>query len=219
MNLRPCHRALSCVLWDLDGTLVDSEPLYFKAISQICAEHGADLGWDDYLRWVGESDRAVWRKLRRRHQIPLTCAQFTDAVAQRYCRMLKNLKCRPGVQDVVATLSARGIPQAVVSNAARSVVMANLRTVGLGQAFAFAVCGDDVRNHKPHPEPYVTAMRRLGRAPDECLVIEDSEVGVRSGCSAGATVVTWSSLHHAPNWGAALIVTRIADILDHEFRT
>jgi HAD superfamily hydrolase (TIGR01509 family) len=203
----------------MDGTLVDSEPLYFKAIAQLCAQHGTQLEWTEYLCWIGESDRSVWRRLRHQHALPMTFAEFADALASRYLAMVNNLQCRPGVEDTIKALRDRGIIQAVVSNAARVVVHRSLDAVGLRDCFALVVTGDDVARPKPHPAPYLSAMTRLERLPHECLAIEDSSVGIRSAHAAGATVLNWSSAQNVEDHASlAIRITCIADILKNQFQ-
>jgi HAD superfamily hydrolase (TIGR01509 family) len=214
----PVKRTFSCVLWDLDGTLVDSEPLYFKAIAQLCAQHGTRLEWTEYLGWVGESDRSVWRRLKRQYALPMTYARYSDTLATRYSALLNNLQCRPGARETVDALRERGITQAVVSNATRDLVQRTLDAVGLRDCFSLVVTGDDVERPKPDPEPYVRAMTRLERLPHECLAIEDSSVGIRAAHAAGATVVNCSAQNVGKNASLAIRVTSIADILKNRFQ-
>jgi len=183
----------AAVLWDLDGTLIDSEPIHFKVIVDFCATHGVELSPDSYELLIGKSDIAVCKHLNYRHGLNLTPQALWDGTKLLYAEHLHKLKCRTGVSDVVTRLYQRGICQAVVSSSWRHFVQASLAAVGLSKYFIFTICRDDVDYLKPHPEPYLTAANRLGVAPSQCLVVEDSHAGVQSAKRAGANVALWAA--------------------------
>ncbi len=177
---------MRAVLWDLDGTLVDSEPAHALAFDAALEELGLAVPPDFHVRLLGASedrvhaalvaetaaaiDRAAWRAVKWRHYR-----------AQRIVRL--------PAADLLPPLAGAGIGLALVSNSTRTEVDHNLAVAGLAGFFAITVSRDDVRRGKPDPEPYLAAAARLGLDPGDCLVVEDSPTGAAAGVAAGMTTV------------------------------
>ncbi len=175
---------LRAVAWDIDGTLVDSEPVHLLALKLVCQDHGvsiADLP-DDHF--VGVHLEGVWQALAPRFGQRLKQRQWVDGLNQHYLRLAVRINPMPGALQLVAELSRRGIRQVAVSNSNRAVVNANLAVGGLGEHMEFSISVDDVAAGKPDPEPYAQAARRLGLLPQSILAIEDSVTGLRSAKAA-----------------------------------
>lgn len=187
---------LAAVLWDMDGLLVDSEPLWTVAEVAL-AEH---LGgtWSDQLKAaiVGTRlDVAVPAILEHygRDTDPETVARASRWLLERMVELYaENPPLLPGAADLLDEVAAAGVPQALVSSSYRALVDAVLAH-GYGP-FALTLCGDEVLHGKPHPEPYLTAAARLGVDPRACVVLEDSAAGVLSGEGAGCAVVAVPSV-------------------------
>ena len=187
---------LAAVLWDMDGLLVDSEPLWTVAEVELAAQLGGE--WSDQLKADIAGTRldvAVPRILEH-----YGCAATPEAVAESSTWLLGRMvelftdavDVRPGVLDLLAELADAGVPQALVSSSYR-VLVDSVLGHGFG-AFATTLAGDEVVHGKPHPEPYLTAAARLGVSPDRCVVLEDSVAGVLSGQAAGCAVVAVPSV-------------------------
>ncbi len=187
---------LAAVLWDMDGLLVDSEPLWTVAEVAL-AEH---LGgtWSDQLKAaiVGTRlDVAVPAILEHygRDTDPEAVARASRWLLERMVELYaENPPLLPGAADLLDEVAAAGVPQALVSSSYRALVDAVLAH-GYGP-FALTLCGDEVLHGKPHPEPYLTAAARLGVDPRACVVLEDSAAGVLSGEGAGCAVVAVPSV-------------------------
>ena len=187
---------VQAVLWDMDGLLVDTEPLWTVAEVELAATFSGS--WDDDIKAaiVGTRlDVAVPRVLRHFGQ-PDTPAQVTATSAWLLGRMVdlfaSSLQPMPGALGLLAALHGEGVPQALVSSSYRVLVDAVLAG-GVGP-FAVTVAGDEVVDGKPHPEPYLTAAAALGVDPTRCVVLEDSPSGVASGHAAGCAVVAVPSV-------------------------
>lgn len=187
---------LAAVLWDMDGLLVDSEPLWTIAEIELAALLGGT--WDDGIKAavVGTRlDVAVPAILRHfgtpagPAEVAWTSAWLLDRMVQLFASTSALL---PGAGDLLADLASAGVPMALVSSSYRVLVDAVLAQ-GIGP-FALTVAGDEVVHGKPHPEPYLTAARRLGVDPAHCVVLEDSPAGVAAGEAAGCAVVAVPSL-------------------------
>jgi HAD superfamily hydrolase (TIGR01509 family) len=176
----------AAVLWDLDGTLIDTEPLWIAA--QTAEVTGAGSSWEraDGLRLVGSALDAAARVLMRRG-VAGSEWEIVDRLTDRVLRGLAHdVPWRPGARELVAALASAGVPMALVTMSVRR--MADLVSARLGDPFACVVAGDEVARGKPDPEPYLLAARRLGVPIAQCVAIEDSPTGIASAVAAGARV-------------------------------
>ena len=179
---------IRAVAWDVDGTLVDSEPTHHTALMRASALHGVHIERYD-ARFVGVAMDEVWEILHPLYPAALTREDWIAAIVEAYVGAVEGLAPLPGAVEAVAALARAGVVQACVSNSTRRIVEANLAALGLTDAFAVKICRDDVARGKPDPEPYALACRRLGLAPAEVVAIEDSDVGAASAEAAGLKVL------------------------------
>ncbi len=201
---------LRAVAWDIDGTLIDSEPLHHRALVAGSQHWGVDLSDLDDQQFLGVHMGDVWTALRPRMPAQLREADWREAITAHYIANRTALKPLPGAVETIAALAARNIPQACVSNSHRSIVDANLDALGVSRFMAFTVSFDDVSAGKPDPEPYAMATRRFGTAPAEVIAVEDSAAGMVSAVTAGLPVALCAPLPIAEQW--AEIVTRVSEI-------
>ncbi|MCW2671598.1 MAG: HAD-superfamily hydrolase, subfamily variant 3 [Frankiales bacterium] len=187
---------LAAVLWDMDGLLVDSEPLWTVAEVALAAELGGR--WSDQLKAAiagTRLDMAVPAILEHYGCAtdPATVAWASGWLLSRMIALYgENPPLLPGVPELLAAVHEAGIAQALVSSSYRVLVDAVLAH-GIGP-FALTLSGDEVMHGKPHPEPYLTAAERLGVDPAACVVLEDSTAGVLAGQAAGCAVVAVPSV-------------------------
>ena len=185
-------RGLAAVLVDMDGLLVDSEPLWTIAEEELARELGGVWSVELKAAVMGTRlDVAVPRILEW-----YGVAATTEAVAEASEFLLTRMAAlyrteapwRPGALALLEALRQGGIPTALVSSSFRILVDSVLSRLPAG-TFATSVAGDEVARGKPDPEPYLTACSRLGVAPAACVVLEDAESGLLSGEAAGCAVV------------------------------
>lgn len=206
----PDNLRFQAVAWDIDGTLVDSEPLHSAALAAVCADHVVDLDADAADAFMGVSIMGVWQAIGDRFGGSLGRgdaereAGFYRAIHARYATLSSLLRPQPGAREAVAWLRAQSIAQCAVSNSHASIVATNLRVLDAGDAIRFSLALDDMREPKPSPAPYLQACERLGLAPAHVLAIEDSETGLRSAVAAGLATVLLTPLADsttsAPAW-------------------
>jgi HAD superfamily hydrolase (TIGR01509 family) len=193
---------LQAVLWDMDGTLVDSEPIWARVQIDLLASLGASWTIEDCVALVG-SDLGdavkVWMS-----RIPAGAIEPDELAGRMYGEVIRSLKeevvFRPGAVELLQALKREGIPCALVSASYRVMIDAVMSHLP-PDLFDVIVAGDEVTNGKPHPEPYLTAARELDVDPVDCVVIEDSPGGTASGTAAGAFVVAvpqWVEIPAAP---------------------
>jgi HAD superfamily hydrolase (TIGR01509 family) len=207
MNLR-------AVAWDVDGTLVDSEPLHHEALVHGTRRWGVDLSDLPSQAFRGLHMEDVWAALRHRLPDDLTPADWHASILSHYIEHRARIAHIPGAVATIEALAARGIPQVCVSNSGRAVIAAHLDALGVARHMRFIVSLDDVSAGKPDPEPYRTACEGLDLPPASVLAVEDSVTGALSASRAGLPVAFVSLTEEAAPAGAAAIadLSAISDL-------
>ena len=182
------------VLFDMDGLLVDSEPLWLKAETAVMARLGAGWTAADQAQLLGGSlDRTVRYLLAKatKPAPPQAVAEWLMAGIVELARD-RGVKVQPGGRELLAEVAAAGLPHALVTGSERRFMDVVLDRTGL--RFDALVCADDVSATKPDPEPYLLAAKLLGADPARCVALEDSPNGVASAEAAGCRVIAVPSL-------------------------
>ena len=179
------------ILWDIDGTLVDSEPLHEAALVNALDQVGLSPPPDFHQHLIGRDAREVHRWCRDHLGLDLPLRDWLRLKYRSYLAGADDLEPRGGAVDLFHRLRRQGLAQAVVSNADRMVVNANLDAAGLSDPGLVTISRNDVRDGKPGAEPYLRAAWLLRVAPERCLVIEDSITGARAGVAAGMRTMFW----------------------------
>ncbi|WP_210481610.1 HAD family phosphatase [Naasia sp. SYSU D00948] len=180
----------AAVLWDMDGTLVDTEPFWQQAEEKLVTSFGGRWRAEDGLAQVGMS---LWvsAEMLQAKGVPWDTARIIDYLqAEVMGRLAREVPWRPGARELLAELREAGVPTALVTMSMRPMaeqVAAAARRDG--PIFDVIVTGSDVDQPKPHPEPYLRAMEQLGVRPDLSVAIEDSPPGLASAVTAGASAV------------------------------
>jgi HAD superfamily hydrolase (TIGR01509 family) len=178
----------AAVLWDMDGTLVDTEPYWMAAEVALIESYGGSWTHEDALQVVGSG---LWHSARviQARGVDLTedeiIADLTDRVLE---NVAQRVPWRPGARELLGELRERGIPTALVTMSIGRMARVIADAIGF-HAFDAIVAGDEVTHSKPHPEPYQRAAELLGVDARDCLVLEDSSPGVASAYAAGAVVI------------------------------
>ena len=180
----------AAVIFDMDGVLLDGEPLHFAAAQSLLAVYGADLDLATYQHYIGQTMDTIWPDMQRRFELTVSreeySRQYSSRVLEQYRRRSEPTA---GSRELLERLAAAAVPCALASSSKRVWVEAALEALGFGRFFGVTVAGDEVSRGKPDPEIYVTAADRLGVAPAQCLVIEDAPAGVTAAVAAGMRVV------------------------------
>ncbi len=176
------------LLFDLDGTMLVSDPIHEAVFAEIWAEHGLSVPDDFYMSQIhGRLNFDIFSEFLPDHPDPAALgddkeARFRDRLPRPYPAM-------PGLTTLIATAQGQGWALAVVTNATRLNAEAMLEAIGLTEAFQTVVCGDECARGKPDPAPYLEAMRQLGATPETCIAFEDSPSGVRAAAASGAFTI------------------------------
>lgn len=176
----------SAVLWDLDGTIVDTEPLWMAAEHALAAEHGKIWTEEDGLALVGNSLIASGHYIREKLEIEMSAEDIVDYLVDQLASALsEHIDWRPGARDLIEALDAAGVPQALVTMSYAAIA----DPVAASLPFKAIVTGDIVSRPKPYADPYLLAAELLGVDATQCLAIEDSGTGATSANAAGCDVL------------------------------
>jgi HAD superfamily hydrolase (TIGR01509 family) len=199
-------------LFDFDGVIADTEPFHWRAWQQVLAPYSPDLDWETYQRHcIGISDVKMLSVFSEITKKSITMDEVRSLYPQKRKIFQLLATAQPIVDErLVELLSGLNDRQlAVVTSSNQAEVEPILMQAGLLNVLGTVVYGNDVTHYKPHPEPYQLALARLGVAPPEAVVFEDSAAGVRSGLDAGCHVVTVK----APEDLVELVEATLADRL------
>jgi HAD superfamily hydrolase (TIGR01509 family) len=179
----------AAVIFDMDGVLVDGEPLHFAAVNEVLGEEGLSMSFEEYRPHMGT--KYGWQEMIRDLHLSKPQAYYSDRfkalMTERYRERSEAL---PGAVALVRGLRAQGVPLGIASSSIQPWVEACLGKIGLLDAFDRIVTGSDVEVGKPAPDIYLLAARRLDVAPRDCLVFEDAPAGIQSAKNAG--MVCWA---------------------------
>jgi HAD superfamily hydrolase (TIGR01509 family) len=181
------------VLFDMDGLLIDSEPLWTIAEEEVAADLGGRFTSTIKAAMIGQPLPVAVPILLEGLATPLARAAHPVDVGQQLLARVAELfadelPLQPGARELLDEVSAAGVPSALVSSSYRLLVDTALVVLG-SDRFSVTVAGDEVARGKPAPDPYLTAAARLGVAPSRCVVLEDSIAGARSAIAAGCPCV------------------------------
>lgn len=219
MNRRPdrpftptAPAAPAAVLWDMDGTLVDTEPYWIEAEFELVAAYGDHWDMDKAHMLVGHDLRDSARLMQQHGGVLLEVDDIVNTLLDGViARVRKRVPWRPGARELLADLKAAGIPCAMVTMSWDRFAQAVVNELPRG-SFQSVISGDMVQRGKPHPEPYVTAAASLGVRPEWCVAIEDSPPGVRSAVAAGCQVWAVPNVVPVPRGDGYRVVQSLADI-------
>ncbi|MCS6954081.1 MAG: HAD family phosphatase [Bryobacterales bacterium] len=188
------------VLWDLDGTLVDSEEYHWRAWRDTMAAEGVPLTREQFLATFGQRNDSILRLWLGERATPEAIRRIGEAKEACYRRLVRELGLcpAPGAAEWIRRLHAENWAQAVASSAPRRNVETVLEVTGLAPYFAATVAAEDVTRGKPDPEVFLVAAARLGVPPDRCVVVEDAPAGIEAARRAGMRTIALSRGSGAP---------------------
>ncbi|MCM2392798.1 HAD family hydrolase [Streptomyces albipurpureus] len=179
------------VIFDLDGTLVDSEPNYYEAGRRLLAEHGvSDFSWERHTDFIGIGTRETLETLREQYGLDSPVDTLLADKNRHYLELARaSTEVYPEMQKFVELLHAEAVPMAVASGSSLAAIEAVLRGTGLDAFFDVIVSAEEVPRGKPEPDVFLEAARRLGAIPADCVVMEDAPPGAAAAYAAGMRCV------------------------------
>lgn len=200
------------VLFDMDGLLVDTEPLWFEVESSVMARLGGSWGPSDQQALVGGSLNKSLDYLLGKATRPASRETVARWMVEGMVELLttRPVPVLPGARELLAEVAGAGVPYGLVTSSERPVMEAVLARLEV--TFPVTVCGDDVSHSKPDPEPYLLAAAKVGADPRQCVALEDSPNGVAAAEAAGCVTVAVPSLVPIPPAPTRLVVRSLAEL-------
>jgi HAD superfamily hydrolase (TIGR01509 family) len=209
----------AAVFWDMDGTLVDTEPYWINAEHAIVEEAGGVWN-DEYAHQLVGNDLMVSAEfIRDNSPVTLDPVEIIDELLERViAQVAVHVPWRPGAVELLTALGEAGVPSALVTMSWRSLADAVVTALPAG-TFTAVITGDEVQHGKPHPEPYLAAARALGVEVGDCVAIEDSPTGVRSAVAAGVPTLAVPHVVPVPSVMGAVQVPSLRGLTPLDLRT
>ena len=198
----------------MDGVLTDSEPAFYAAINDVLARYGAHIPPGEYARFIGGATPDTWAGILALKGIDVPLERIISEYEEPLMRRLREPRPPlPGARELLDALRARGVALGLCTASYRRWAEAVLAAAGIETLFDALSTADDVERTKPDPAPYLLAAARLGAAPHECVVVEDSLPGVTSALRAGTYVIQLRATDTAapPVEGVARVITSLAE--------
>jgi HAD superfamily hydrolase (TIGR01509 family) len=188
MKLKLPPGSFRAYLFDCDGTIVDSMPLHYVAWNMALAEWNCTFDEELFYSWGGRPTADIISALNEMYGLTMPVDELSHRKEDFYLELLPQLKAIPEVVEHIEAQQGR-IPFAVVSGGWRRVVVRSLTVLGLQDRFETIVGAEDYENGKPAPDAFLLAAERLGVAPKDCLVFEDTPLGIQAATAAGMASV------------------------------
>lgn len=202
----------AAVLWDMDGTLVDTEPYWISGEFELAAMHGGPWSDEDAHAVIGQELVVSATRLRDVAGVPWSTDEIIEwLLAWVQERLRGAIPWRPGAKELLDSLRTRGVPMALVTMSWRVLADEIVAALPAG-TFATVVTGDEVTAGKPAPDPYLAACAALGVVPADCVALEDSVTGVASAVAAGVPTLAIPHVVQIPSDSGAQVIGTLSGV-------
>ena len=210
--MNPTNNQIRAVLWDMDGTLIDSMPYHVEAWTEVLEPLGYHFAPEQLLKTFGLRNEEIVRDHLKLDRPEAELQRLIEEKEERYRGLVREhgLALLPGARRWLDDLKAADWQQAIVSSAPRLNVTAVLQGTNLGAFMDTIVCAEDIERGKPYPDPFLLAADRLGVQPQRCIVVEDAPAGLEGARCAGMRTVGVLNTH--PHLEADVIVQSLEDL-------
>jgi len=202
---------IKAIIFDFDGTLVDSEPNYAESDVATIQRFGGKLTMEEHNQYIGVGARIFISAMQKKYNIDASFEEIQIIQKQEYMkRALIDTPVFPEMKRLVDILKAKNIPMAVASGTQRELLEALLEKTGLRDYFPVVLSSEEVEKGKPAPDVFLETARLLGQAPEQCLVLEDSPPGAQAAQAAGMDLISipgpflQNRLDEFPQWGTLI---------------
>jgi HAD superfamily hydrolase (TIGR01509 family) len=191
-------KKIKAVIFDMDGVLIDAKDWHYDALNKSLAIFGLEITRHDHLNsFDGLSTGQKLKMLSKMHVLPITLHSFINEMKQQYTMDITQQLCKPVFhhQYALSKLKEQGYQIAVASNSIRNTVKIMMEKSSLIEYLNFYLSNQDVTNGKPDPEIYNLAISRLNIKPEECVIVEDNDIGLKAARASGAHVLKVETVH------------------------
>lgn len=189
---------IKAVLFDMDGVLIDAKDWHYEALNQALSLFGMEISrYDHLVTYDGLPTKKKLEMLTLERGLPIALHDFINDMKQEFTFQLGYAKCKPTFnhQYALSNLKAQGYKIAACSNSIRKTMDVLFERAAITDYFDFYISSQDVIEAKPNPEMYLTAINRLGFKPDECLILEDNENGIKAAKASGAHLLVIADVY------------------------
>lgn len=182
---------IKAIIFDMDGVLIDAREWHYEALNNALLLFGVEISrYEHLVTFDGLPTKKKLQMLSLENRIPDGLHNFINDLKQDYTMEIVHASCKPVFQHQYALSKLKGIgyKMAVCSNSVRNTIDVMMQKAGLAEYLDFFLSNEDVKNSKPDPEMYTTAIKKLGLSPQECLIVEDNENGIKAAKASGAYV-------------------------------
>lgn len=184
---------LKAVIFDMDGVIIDSEPIHMKLENETYKKLSIEVTGDEHRSFVGSTSHYMWGTLKDKYKLNQTLEELIEYDRSTYLKYLNSEECEitliDGVKELIEDLYEKGIKLAIASSSPLNVIEVIAKKFQIEEYFEVFVTGDYVERSKPEPDIFLFASEKLGVSPENCVVIEDSHNGVRAAKKAGMKCV------------------------------
>jgi len=185
-------KTIKAIFFDMDGVLVNAKDWHYEALNKALELFGMEISrYDHLVTYDGLPTRKKLEMLSTERGLPKSLHKFVDTIKQQYTMEIVNTRCKPLFyhEFALAKLKSEGYTLAVCSNSIRESVEVMIQKASLIQYVDFFISNQDVTHAKPHPEMYLKAIKRSGFNPEQCLILEDNEKGIKAAEESGGHVM------------------------------
>lgn len=184
---------MKAVIFDMDGVIIDSEPVHFRLETRMLSELGLNLPLEEHESFLGTSSYEFFETLKKRYLLSASVEALVTEERERYMEQLQSIELPliPGIPELVRTLHTEGFPLAVASSAPHEQIDLVMTKSGLGHFFPVRISGDDVMRSKPDPGIFLKTAEALNTPPASCWVLEDSANGIAAARAAGMHAIAY----------------------------
>jgi len=191
-------RKIKAVIFDMDGVLIDAKDWHYDALNKALSTFGMSISRHDHLTtYDGLSTSQKLNMLSKIYKLPTPLHSFINEMKQQYTMDITHQNCKPIFhhQFALSKLKEEGYKLAVASNSIRNTVSVMMNKSRLDEYLEFFLSNQDVKKAKPDPEIYNLAIEKLGLTPQECVIVEDNENGLKAARASGAHVLKVDTIH------------------------
>lgn len=205
---------IETVIFDLDGVIIDSEPIHFSVEKELFREYDADISYEKHMSFVGNSSKNMWAEVKKLANTQYSVDELVSINEEKYLQQLKKIKDIepiPGVKELVDLIFNNKLNLAIASSSSRNIINTVIDKFNLSQYFSIVISGAELKKSKPDPEIFNVASRLSNTDPKQCLVIEDSGNGIKAAKLAGMKCIAFKN----PNSGKQDL--SLADLVIDDF--
>jgi len=182
------------IVFDMDGVIVDSEPLHIRAERMTLAPFNLDISDAEFHAYMGQTPKKLLEGMIEKYSLPTTIEAIYPVHAANLLKLYReDVEALPGAIELIQAFSALGLPLGIASSSDMTLIRAVVDKFELGSTFSVLTSGQELERVKPSPDIYLLAAARLGVAPEACCAIEDSTAGVRAAKAAGMMCIGFES--------------------------